>query len=142
MTSTDDSSTFITDDTSSSSHPVSNSSSPRVSAIRELIETEQRYVTDLRLVANDFIKPLRNNRVINDHEIEQLFSNWFNIIACNTVLLSSLQEQVHYRELPITVERDEHHTRTLRSVSMSHIALSEEVRTRISMLFERKNLLF
>ena len=139
MTSTDDSSTLITDATSSSSHPTSNPSSARISAIRELIETEQRYVTDLRTVANDFIKPLRNNRVIDDHEVEQLFSNWFNIIACNTVLLSTLQEQVHYSEHSVIPDSNEHTSRTLRSVSMSNIALSAQVRRKISMLFEAKS---
>ena len=60
-----------------SSQQILNNSS-RISAIRELIETEQRYVNDLRTVANEFIKPLSNGRVLNDYEIEQLFSNWFS----------------------------------------------------------------
>ncbi|CAF4343732.1 unnamed protein product [Rotaria sp. Silwood2] len=49
-----DSSTLITD---ISSHQTLNNSS-RISAIQELIETEQRYINDLRIVANEFIKPL------------------------------------------------------------------------------------
>lgn len=126
MTSTDDSSTFVTDDTSCISRPTSNRSTARIAAIRELIQTEQIYVRDLRTIANDFIKPLNNNQVINDYEIENVFCNWFNLIACNTVLLTNLQEQVHYREIPDTSDR--HSTiRTLRSASMSNIALSAQV---------------
>jgi hypothetical protein len=101
--------------------------SARISAIRELIETEQRYVNDLRIVANDFIKPLSNSRVLNDYEIEQLFSNWFNLIACNTVLLSTLQEQVQYKEHIITLD-DDISIQTPRSASMSNIALVAQVR--------------
>jgi hypothetical protein len=124
MTSTDDSSTLITD-TSSSSQQVSNTSA-RISAIRELIETEQRYINDLRTVANDFIKPLSNIRILNDYEIEQLFSNWFNLIACNAVLLSTLQEQVQYKEHILTSD-DDVSIRTPRSASMSNIAMGAQV---------------
>lgn len=141
MTSTDDSSTTITDDTSSSSRPTSNHSAARIAAIRELIQTEQIYVRDLRTIANDFIKPLNNNRVINDYEIENVFCNWFNLIACNTVLLTSLQEQVHYREQSDTL--DWHASiRTLRSASMSNIALSAQVRIGSSILLRGKIICF
>ncbi|CAF5102451.1 unnamed protein product, partial [Rotaria sp. Silwood1] len=50
-----DSSTLITD---ISSHETLNNSSC-ISATRELIETEQRYVNDLPIIANEFIKPLK-----------------------------------------------------------------------------------
>ena len=97
--------------------------------MRELIETEQRYVNDLRTVANDFIKPLNNDRVLKDYEIEQLFSNWFNLIACNTVFLSTLQDQVQYKEHLLTFDDDDHACiRTPRSASMSNIARFANVR--------------
>jgi hypothetical protein len=124
MASADESSTLMTDMSPSPPHIINNSS--RILAIRELIETEQRYVNDLRTVANDFIKPLSNTRVISDYEIEQLFSNWFNLIACNTVLLSTLQEQVHYKE-HIVISDDDVSTPTPRSASMSNIALAAQV---------------
>jgi len=123
MTSIDDSSTLITD-TSSSPQLVNNSA--RISAIRELVETEQRYINDLRTVANEFIKPLSNIRILNDYEIEQLFSNWFNLIACNTVLLSTLHEQVQYKELSITSDNDVS-IRMPRSASMSNIGMVAQV---------------
>ena len=128
MASTDESSTLMTDTSSSPPpHHVNSNNSARISAIRELIETEQRYVNDLRIVANDFIKPLSNARVISDYEIEQLFSNWFNLIACNTVLLTTLQEQVNYKEQTI-VSDDDISTPTPRSASMSNIVLAAQVR--------------
>jgi hypothetical protein len=125
MASTDESSTLMSDTSSSPPHPTINNSA-RISAIRELIETEQRYVNDLRIVANDFIKPLSNERVISDYEIEQLFSNWFNLIACNSVLLTTLQDQVHYREQTV-ISDDDISTPTPRSASMSNIALAAQV---------------
>ncbi|CAF5078631.1 unnamed protein product, partial [Rotaria sp. Silwood1] len=117
-----DSSTLITD---ISSHEILNNSSC-ISAIRELIETEQRYVNDLRVVANEFIKPLSNGRILNNYEIEQLFSNWFSLIACNTVFLSTLQEQVQYKEHIVTSNTDIS-IRTPRSVFMSNIAMIAQV---------------
>ncbi|CAF0815781.1 unnamed protein product [Rotaria sordida] len=123
MTLTADSSTLITD---ISSHQTLNNTS-RISAIRELIETEQRYVNDLRIVANDFIKPLSNGRILNDYEIEQLFSNWFSLIACNTVFLSTLQEQVQYKEHVITSDIDISMRTLPRSASMSHMTTVAQV---------------
>ncbi|CAF3472708.1 unnamed protein product, partial [Rotaria sp. Silwood2] len=95
-------------------------------SIRELIETEQRYINDLRIVANEFIKPLSNGRILNDYEIEQLFSNWFSLIACNSVFLSTLQEQLQYKEHIVTSNIDVS-IRTLRSTSMSKIATIAQV---------------
>lgn len=121
-----DNTTLVSVDNSStltintSSHKIPNISA-RISAIRELIETEQRYVNDLRLVANAFIKPLTNGRILNDYEIEQLFSNWFNVIACNSVFLSTLEAQVQNREHISTVDVNVP-MREPRSVSMSNVA--------------------
>jgi hypothetical protein len=139
MTSIDGSSTLTTD-ISSTSQPVPNRSSPRISAIRELIETEQRYVNDLRIVYNEFIKPLNNTRIISDYEIEQLFSNWFGLIACNTVLLKALQKQVHYKEHVITLD-DDVSIRIPRSASMSNVAIYAQVR-RKKIVIIRRNILF
>jgi hypothetical protein len=127
ITSIDDSSTLIID---TSSQQILNNSS-RISAIRELIETEQRYVNDLRTVANEFIKPLSTGRILNDYEIEQLFSNWFSLIACNSVFLSTLQEQVQYREHVSTLD-DDVSIRTPRSASMSNIAMVAQVSIKYS----------
>lgn len=98
----------------------------RVSAIRELIDTEQRYVDDLLIVANEFIKPLNNARVLSDYEIEQLFINWYSLIALNSNLLKALHEQVDYKEQNHPRE-NEVITRTPRSVSMTNIALAAQV---------------
>ena len=125
MTSIDDSSTLITD---TSSHQISNNSS-RISAIRELVETEHRYVNDLRTVANQFIKPLSNGRILNDYEIEQLFSNWFSLIACNTIFLTTLQEQVQYKEHVIISDTDVS-IQIPRSASLSNIAMVAQVSTK------------
>lgn len=127
MSSNDDSTTMTTDVSSIQQLP---SQSARISAIRELIETEQRYVKDLRIVANDFIKPLSNNRLLKHFEIEQLFGNWFNLIACNAVLLSSLQGQVQYREHITPLDDDDDlSSRSIRSVSMTNIALVAKANT-------------
>ncbi|CAF5169386.1 unnamed protein product, partial [Rotaria sp. Silwood1] len=99
-----DSSTLITDILS---HETLNNSSC-ISATRELIETEQRYVNDLRIVANEFIKPLSNDRILNDYEIEQLF------------------KQVQYKEHIVTSNTDIS-IRTPRSVFMSNIATIAQV---------------
>ena len=76
-----------------SSHKILNDSS-RMSTIQELIDTEQRYVNDLRFVANESIKPLSNDGILNGNEIEKLFSKWLSLIECNSVVLSTLHEQL------------------------------------------------
>jgi len=111
-------------DTSSSQKLPSNPS--RISAIRELIETEQRYVDDLLTVANHFIKPLHNARVLSDNEIEQLFINWYNLITLNSSLLKALHEQVDYKE-ETSLSENGVLMRTPRSASMSNIALAAQV---------------
>jgi hypothetical protein len=120
MTLMNESSTLITDTSSSSAQSISNNIA-RISPIQEFIETEQRYVNDLHTVANEFIKTLRDSQIINDYEIGQLCSNWFNLIPCNTVLFSTLQEQVQYKEHIITLDKDVS-IRIPRSASMSNIA--------------------
>ncbi|CAF0882259.1 unnamed protein product [Rotaria sordida] len=97
----------------------------RISAIRELIETEQRYVDDLLIVTNQFIEPLYNARILNDYEIEQLFINWYNLITLNNNHLKALHEQVDYTE-DINSTENEVITRPPRSVSMSNIALAAQ----------------
>lgn len=111
--------------TSNASSHQSLTNSARVSAIRELIETEQRYVNDLRTVAEDFIKPLSNRRMLNDYEIEQLFSNWFSLIAYNSVFLSTLEEQIHSKDVSST--EDDIFLRIPRSASLSNIAVAAQV---------------
>ncbi len=111
-------------DASSSQKLPSNPS--RISAIRELIETEQRYVDDLLTVANHFIKPLHNARVLSDNEIEQLFINWYNLITLNSSLLKALHEQVDYKE-ETSLSENGVLMRTPRSASMSNIALAAQV---------------
>ena len=110
----------------SSSHQSLNNSA-RIAAIRELIETEQRYVRDLKIVADEFIKPLSNGRILNDYEIDRLFSNWFSLIAYNSVFLSTLQEQVQYKDQSTTDEDDDVSLRTPRSVSLSNITKIAQV---------------
>ena len=99
----------------------------RTAAIRELIETEQRYVHDLKIVANDFIRPLSNGRILNDNDIESLFSNWYSLIAFNSVFLTTLQEQILSSD--VSVIDDVSFMPTPRSVSMSNITMISQVRS-------------
>ncbi|CAF3289384.1 unnamed protein product, partial [Rotaria sp. Silwood2] len=122
----DDASSFINGRSSQNlpSNPL------RISAIRELIETEQSYVDDLLIVTNQFIKPLHMARIINDYEIEQLFINWYSLINLNSSLLKALHEQVDYKEdVPST--ETEVIMRAPRSVSMSNIALAAQLPSKI-----------
>ena len=113
MISIDDSTTLTID--ALSSHKVLTGSS-RMSAIQELIDTEQRYANNLCFIANEFIKPLSNDRILSDNEIEKLFSNWPSLIACNSVLLSTLHEQLQYKDYASPTDNDSL-TRTSRSAS-------------------------
>ncbi|CAF1069901.1 unnamed protein product [Adineta steineri] len=114
------------ENSSSSSSQTLPSNPSRISAIRELIETEQRYVDDLLIVANDFIKPLNNARILSDYEIEQLFINWYNLIALNSSLLNAFHEQVNYKE-ELSSSENGVIMRTPRSASLSNIQLLAQV---------------
>ena len=127
----DGSTTLMTD--TLSSHKVLNGSS-RLSAIQELIDTEQRYVNDLRFVADEFIKPLSNGHILSDNEIEKLFSNWFGLIACNSVLLSTLHEQLQHTDYASSMDSDSL-IRTSRSASMSNISIVPQVSIKIPIMY-------
>lgn len=51
--------------------------------IKELIATEQAYIDDMRLVHEVFEKPLLQSLVLTVDEVERIFVNWRDIIACN-----------------------------------------------------------
>ncbi|XP_028046441.1 intersectin-1 isoform X3 [Monomorium pharaonis] len=59
--------------------------------IKELIMTEQAYIEDMRLVHEVFEKPLLESLVLSVDEIERIFINWRDIIACNDNFLRTLR---------------------------------------------------
>ncbi|KAG5347923.1 ITSN2 protein, partial [Acromyrmex charruanus] len=60
--------------------------------IKELIVTEQAYIEDMRLVHEVvFEKPLIESLVLSVDEIERIFINWRDIIACNDNFLRTLR---------------------------------------------------
>ncbi|XP_070527268.1 intersectin-1 isoform X5 [Cardiocondyla obscurior] len=59
--------------------------------IKELIVTEQAYIEDMRLVHEVFEKPLLESLVLSVVEIERIFINWRDIIACNDNFLRTLR---------------------------------------------------
>ncbi|KYN36796.1 Intersectin-1 [Trachymyrmex septentrionalis] len=59
--------------------------------IKELIVTEQAYIEDMRLVHEVFEKPLIESLVLSIDEIERIFINWRDIIACNDNFLRTLR---------------------------------------------------
>ncbi|XP_018398634.1 PREDICTED: intersectin-1 isoform X2 [Cyphomyrmex costatus] len=59
--------------------------------IKELIVTEHAYIEDMRLVHEVFEKPLIKSLVLSVDEIERIFINWRDIIACNDNFLRTLR---------------------------------------------------
>ncbi|XP_071643999.1 intersectin-1 isoform X4 [Temnothorax longispinosus] len=59
--------------------------------IKELIVTEQAYIEDMRLVHEVFEKPLIESLVLSIDEIERIFINTRDIIACNDNFLRTLR---------------------------------------------------
>ncbi|KAL6445061.1 hypothetical protein ACFW04_002162 [Cataglyphis niger] len=59
--------------------------------IKELIITEHAYIEDMRLVHEVFEKPLIESLVLSVDEIEKIFINWRDIIACNDNFLRTLR---------------------------------------------------
>ncbi|XP_015589739.1 intersectin-1 isoform X6 [Cephus cinctus] len=59
--------------------------------IKELIATERAYIEDMRLVHEVFEKPLLESLVLTVDEVEKIFVNWRDIIACNDNFLRTLR---------------------------------------------------
>nr|XP_012216614.1 PREDICTED: intersectin-1 isoform X3 [Linepithema humile] len=59
--------------------------------IKELIMTEKAYIEDMRLVHEVFEKPLIESLVLSVDEVEKIFINWRDIIACNDNFLRTLR---------------------------------------------------
>ncbi|CAK9815717.1 ITSN1 [Anthophora quadrimaculata] len=59
--------------------------------INELITTEQAYIEDMRLVHEVFEKPLIESLVLTVDEVDKIFVNWRDIIACNDNFLRALR---------------------------------------------------
>ncbi|XP_023246440.1 intersectin-1 isoform X2 [Copidosoma floridanum] len=59
--------------------------------IKELIRTEEAYIVDMQLVHEVFEKPLLASMVLTVHEVDKIFINWRDIIACNDSFLRTLR---------------------------------------------------
>ncbi|XP_075906136.1 intersectin-2b isoform X2 [Nelusetta ayraudi] len=62
--------------------------------IHELIDSEDRYVTDLQIVLEVFYKLMADSGRLNDTEINMIFGNWKELLACNT----RFQKALHARK--------------------------------------------
>lgn len=65
----------------------------RQEIIFELINTEELYVNDLKVIINSFMTPLEEKKLISPPELGNLFSNVKAILPVNEALLASLQEK-------------------------------------------------
>lgn len=52
--------------------------------LNELIETESKFVNILSVIHNYFAKPLKEKQILNNQEIEMIFSNYFTIYKLQT----------------------------------------------------------
>lgn len=59
--------------------------------IHELLETEERYVEDLQIVLEVFHKPMSESGRLKDTEMNMIFVNWKELLACNTKLVKALR---------------------------------------------------
>lgn len=59
--------------------------------IHELIQTEERYVSDLQLVVEVFQKPMAESGFLAEGETALIFVNWKELIMSNTKLLKALR---------------------------------------------------
>jgi hypothetical protein len=75
------------------SRPIADSDSGdyRDRVVKELLHTEQSYVSKLGLIVDVFIVPLRDNKILSQRNLEQVFSNLEDVLKINQTLLASLQ---------------------------------------------------
>ena len=66
-------------------------SDKRCNVINELLTTEQEYLENLELVRDYFIQPLKNQRVLEEDEMEIIFINWNDVLLCTNRFYKSLK---------------------------------------------------
>ena len=54
--------------------------STRQRVLEEILATEEGYMRDLQAVAEVFIQPLRNNQILTQQELQELFSSWETLV--------------------------------------------------------------
>uniref|UniRef100_A0A669DA04 Intersectin 2b n=1 Tax=Oreochromis niloticus TaxID=8128 RepID=A0A669DA04_ORENI len=59
--------------------------------IHELIETEEKYVEDLQIVLEVFYKPMSASGRLNESEMNMIFVNWKELLACNSKFVKALR---------------------------------------------------
>lgn len=63
-------------------------------AVRELLDTESKYVRDLNLIVEQFQKPLQANNILNARQISEIFSTIKDFIPLHEQLLKELSETI------------------------------------------------
>lgn len=59
---------------------------------QEIFDTERKYVDDLKLVREIFLRPMRERGLLKDTDIRALFGNLEELISINSVILGELVE--------------------------------------------------
>jgi len=55
-------------------HDYTTETSSRNKVLREIINTEEDYIGDLELIVNNYVKPLREEKILNAKDISEIFS--------------------------------------------------------------------
>lgn len=62
----------------------------RLNVLNEIVETERKYVKDLKFIIEYYKTPLRTNRILTRPEIDTMFVNLDELVALNTKFSNSL----------------------------------------------------
>eukprot|EP01091_Cochliopodium_minus_P011929 TRINITY_DN3507_c0_g1_i1.p1 TRINITY_DN3507_c0_g1~~TRINITY_DN3507_c0_g1_i1.p1 ORF type:complete len:308 (+),score=76.94 TRINITY_DN3507_c0_g1_i1:2-925(+) len=65
----------------------------RISSVKELLNSEKIYVDQLKTLINDFIIPIRKRKIMNEEEINQVFSNIESIYELNRQIYENFRER-------------------------------------------------
>ena len=65
----------------------------RQEAIYEYIETEKGFVDDIAMIMDGYVKPLKDNFILSEEEIEELFSNLPEILSVSSEISAKLTER-------------------------------------------------
>lgn len=66
----------------------------RFNLSQEILNTEKSYVEALENIINVYMIPLKNNKIINDIEINNIFSNFSFIPNVNRKFLTDIEERI------------------------------------------------
>eukprot|EP01134_Creolimax_fragrantissima_P008152 CFRG8152T1 len=93
----------------------------RTKVLKEIIETERKYVSDLRHLAESYLEPLSAADWLTDDQKIMLLNNTYNLLAFHTQLLTDLDTAYEHEIAPVLSDMEKREFKSVASIILQHI---------------------